>query len=119
MGTGGKVLRIGAVAVIVLVAGIGIWGRATEPGEPKFCTLALGITEIDGHSAAIQDGGKPGDDGCETEDTMHDMWVIGLDCKVRASDGEVVRELVPNRDDGLCGRPDPDGEIPSPWPEAG
>lgn len=118
MGIGGKALRIGAVGVIVALAGLGIWVKANEPGEGKFCTLALGMVKVDGRWVALQDGGQPGDDGCDSQKTHRDMPTLGLDCKVRAPDGEVVKEMVPNRADGLCGRPEADETTPVPWPEA-
>lgn len=114
MGIGGKVLRIGAVAVIVLALGSVVWLRTTEPGEGHFCTLGLAIVEVDGQEAQLQDQAKPGRDGCDLDDTQPRARVLGFDCKVRASNGDVVVELVPNRSDGTCGQ----GSIPSPWPTA-
>jgi hypothetical protein len=38
--------------------------------------------------------------------------VLGLDCAYRDVDGEVVATAVPNRSDGLCGLPGPDGRQP-------
>lgn len=117
MGLGGKVLRVGAVSVLVMAVSFGGWmaweSRATET---RFCTLALGITRIDGHDVFLQDGGQPGPDGCESDETTRTNRVLGLDCKIRAPDGDVVAELQPNRADGTCGIPDPGGTFPDPWP---
>lgn len=118
MGLGGKVLRIGALSVLIVAVSFAGWIRweTRDRGEATFCTLGLAITDIDGESVAIQDGGKPGDDGCGTEETLRDMKVLGMDCKLRAPDGEVVAEYVPNRSDGLCGLAGPSETIPHPWP---
>jgi hypothetical protein len=116
---GGKLLRAGAVGVIVLVAATGIWiTAASQAGETRFCKASLALVEVDGRMVAPQDQTGPGEDpGCDFGETERAYAVLGFDCKVREPDGEVTVEVVPNRNDGTCGLPTTDDErIPNPWP---
>lgn len=116
---GGKVLRAGAVCVIVVAAVTGVWIRATSPSaETLFCKASLALVEIDGRMVAPQDQTLAGEDGrCDFDQTERAYAVLGFDCKVREPDGEVTVEVVPNRRDGTCGLPtDDDEHIPDPWP---
>ena len=119
MAIGGKVLRIGALSVLLLVAATGAWVVRSQPGEPKFCKASLAILVIDGHEVVPQDQGNPGRDGCDFgEIAEHYDRTLGFDCKIRTADGEVETELVPNRRDGTCGLAGVgDPTIPDPWPE--
>lgn len=119
MAFGGKVLRVGAVSVIVLAAAIGLWrSAASRQGETRFCKASLALVEIDGRMVAPQDQTGPDEDeGCDFDQTERAYVVLGFDCKVREPDGEVIVEVVPNRSDGTCGLPSTDDErIPEPWP---
>lgn len=117
MGLGGKVLRIGAVGVLLVVAGFGGWfAWQWRSQETRFCTLGLAIVRIDGHDVFLQDSGPPGPDGCDGKETVRTNRVLGLDCKVREPDGDAVAELEPNRPDGTCGAFEPGGAYPDPWP---
>ncbi|HWJ63981.1 MAG TPA: hypothetical protein VNS19_18560 [Acidimicrobiales bacterium] len=117
MSLGGKVRRVGAASVLVLLVGLGGWiFLESRPTETRFCTLALGIARVDGVVVALQDGGEPGPDGCEGDETLRDMRVLGMDCKVRTPGGRVVVELQPNRPEGTCGLPEPGDALPDPWP---
>jgi hypothetical protein len=116
---GGKVLRAGAVGVIVAVAATGIWITASSrQGETRFCKASLAVVEIEGRMVAPQDQTGPDEDeGCDFDQTERGHAVLGFDCKVREPDGEVTVEVVPNRSDGTCGLPNTaDEHIPEPWP---
>ena len=116
---GGKVIRGGAVCVIVVAAAVGVWIRATSPsGEALFCKASLTLVEIDGRMVAPQDQTLAGEDErCDFDQTEGTYAVLGFDCKVREPDGRVTVEVVPNRRDGTCGLPTSDRErIPEPWP---
>jgi hypothetical protein len=120
MGLGGKILRVGALGVVV-VALLGVaWARSSQPGEGTFCTMGLAIFVIDGQEVLPQDQSKPGRDGCDSDDTLPRAKVLGFDCRIREPDGDVVAKLVPNRSDGTCGLPGSDGSesVPDPWPKA-
>ena len=120
MKLGGKVLVVGAVSVLVVVAAAGAWLWAASKGsESHFCQASLAIVEIDGRTVAPQDQTGPGEDeACDFDETESAYPVLGFDCKVREPDGEVTAELVPNRSDGTCGLPDPGDEgYPDPWPK--
>lgn len=119
MRLGRKVLTVGAAGVVLVVVGLGAWFTwAARPQETRFCTMGLAMVEIDGHEAVFQDQGGPGRDGCDFDETSRYDRTLGFDCKVRASDGEVVAEVVPNRPGGTCGLPSRDGSspVPDPWP---
>lgn len=119
MAFGGKVLRAGAVCVIVVAAAAGIWIRSTsQQDEALFCKASLAMVEIEGRMVAPQDQTGPGEDErCDFDQTEPAYAVLGFDCKVREPDGEVIVEVVPNRSDGTCGLPATEGErIPDPWP---
>jgi len=117
---GGKVFRVGAFSVllVVAVAGTGILA-ASRPGETRLCRASLTIIEIDGRTVTPQDQTGPGEDeGCDFDQTEDAYPVLGFDCKVREPDGEATVELVPNRSDGTCGLPGPEGDgYPDPWPK--
>jgi hypothetical protein len=120
MGIGGKILRVGALGVILVALVGAVSVRMSQPGEPKFCTLGLAIVTIDGHEVQFQDQAKPGRDGCDLDQTQPLARVLGFDCRIREPDGQVVVELVPNRSDGTCGLPGGGGSeaVPEPWPKA-
>ncbi len=116
--TQGKVRRLSGIAALILVITGGAWFAyaATAEPETRFCTLGLAFVQIDGETVVFQDQGSPGLDGCDDDATSRHDRTLGLDCKVRDPDGEVLRELEPNRDDGTCGLygPDDDG-FPESW----
>ncbi len=119
MQDGGKVLRVGALGVLLVVAVAAGWiVTSSRLEEPLFCQASLAIVEIDGRSVAPQDQTGPNEDErCDFQQTEDAYPVLGFDCKVREPDGEVTVELVPNRSDGTCGLPGPeDGGFPDPWP---
>jgi hypothetical protein len=119
MTIGGKVLRVGAIGVVVLAVATGAWVFvSSRTQEPLFCLASLAFVEIDGRMVAPQDQtGPTEDERCDFGETEDPYAVLGFDCKVREPDGEVTLELVPNRSDGTCGLPDPDEAFPDPWPE--
>lgn len=119
MQIGGKVPRVGALALLLVAAiGGGWFVTRSRAAEPKFCQASLAIVEIDGQSVAFQDQTGPHEDErCDFQETEDAYPVLGFDCKVREPDGEVTAELVPNRSDGTCGLPEPGGDgFPDPWP---
>jgi hypothetical protein len=115
---GGTVRMIGGIAALIAVVGFGAWfarAATTEP-DARFCTMGLPLFEIDGRTVVPQDMDPPGRDACDGEQTERGRLILGLDCKVRRPDGEVIATLEPNRDDGDCGLPDPgDDGFPSSW----
>jgi len=48
----------------------------------------------------------------DEDEPVLEPLVLGLDCKYRDDDGEVVATAVPNRPDGECGLPEPGGRQP-------
>jgi hypothetical protein len=119
MNLGGKVLTVGAVSLLIMVAGLGAFAWSNRAQESHFCKASLAMFEIDGRSVAPQDQTGIGDDPwCDFDETEDPYPVLGFDCRIRQPDGEVTDELVPNRADGTCGLPDPGDDLPDPWPKA-
>ena len=119
MPVGGKVLRVGALGVLLVISVAGGWiVTSARAGEPTFCLASLAFVDIDGRMVAPQDQTGPGEDErCDFQETEDAYPVLGFDCKVREPDGEVTVELVPNRSDGTCGLPGPEDDgFPDPWP---
>jgi hypothetical protein len=101
--TGVERLGAGALVVLIAVGAAFVWTLDRRAPRERFCTTGLAITEVDGVTYSLEDQAQAGPDDCNLVGAG-----IGFDCKVRR-DGRVVGSLRPNRSDGTCGQPGPDG----------
>jgi hypothetical protein len=105
---GTRKLRTTALAALLgaSIAGGVVLHRPDQPAAPKFCQASLPIREIEGRTVAIQDKDPDGSE-CDLAPTNDGMATLGLDCKIRASDGTVLATLKSTRTDGACGTDSP------------
>ena len=78
------------------------------------CDRVLHLKDLPQGTAALQDQGAPGRDGCDMTDHTHGYGVgantlpiLGFDCRLRDAHGRVIARFPPNRPDGLCGQDAP------------
>lgn len=103
--------------MIVVVSALALSVAHRAP-EERFCLTGGAMFHRDGTEVWLQDQGSPGDDGCDDSEVRG--WgatkTLGYDCNVRASNGDELETLEPNRADGTCGLPDPpDTGYPTAW----
>ena len=101
------------VALVALAVGAFAYFSANREPKETFCTLALPI--LPGTMAGTFEDHYPhGPDACDGTRVQGGTHVLGSDCKLRDSDGNVIDEVEPNFSDGTCGQSfDP---YPASWP---
>ena len=93
----------GLLALVGVMSCAGFLGEvATHHPRTVFCKVGLAGFHRGSEMIALQDNGEPGPGDCDGSPTLRTMRVLGLDCKLREPDGEVVEQLSPNGEDDTC-----------------